>query len=225
NLHGIERSWITTLTPEDYVFENDSVTWNFTSIEPSENIYIEFETSNPAYQQAHTISGFILDRNGTGIAGAVVELHYGGVSGNIVNNTSDMPLVTTSLNAIDGAVGWYDLTNLADEDVDTSDMVVVARLFDGAGNETIGVSDSINFDPWFGWHGGLVNVTVDMHTPSATRGDLNHDDHTTPADAAIALGLAATGAQNPAADVSGDDRVTSLDALMILQAAAGCINL
>jgi len=41
----------------------------------------------------------------------------------------------------------------------------------------------------------------------------------------IALGLAATGAHNPAADVSGDDHVTSLDALMILQAAAGRLEL
>ena len=47
----------------------------------------------------------------------------------------------------------------------------------------------------------------------------------TPADAAIALQLAASGAYDPAADVSGDDRVTSLDALMILQAAAGAISL
>jgi parallel beta-helix repeat protein len=57
------------------------------------------------------------------------------------------------------------------------------------------------------------------------KGDLNHDNHITPADAAIALQIAATGAQNPAADVSGDRRVTSLDALMILQAAAGRIEL
>ena len=223
NLHGIERSWITTLTPDDYVFENNRVTWNLTSIEPSENIYIEFVTSNPVYQQAHTISGFILDRNDREIAGAVVELHYGGVSGNIVNDTSDMPLVTTSLNATDGAVGWYYLTNLPDGQDGPIVMVVAARLFDGAGNETLGVSDPISFDPWFGWDGGLVNVTVDM--PSATRGDLNSDDKITPADAAIALRIAATGAQNPAADVSGDGQVTSLDALMILKAAAGAITL
>jgi parallel beta-helix repeat protein len=56
------------------------------------------------------------------------------------------------------------------------------------------------------------------------KGDLNSDG-ITPADAAIALAIAATGAQNPAADVSDDDRVTSLDALMILQAAAGGIDL
>jgi hypothetical protein len=222
NLHGIEQSWITTLTPDDYVFENNSVTWNLTSTEPSENIYIEFVTSNPVYQQAHTISGFIQDRDGMGIAGAVVELHYNDMSGNIVNDTSNRPLVTTSLNT-DSAVGWYDLTNLPDEDVDTSEMVVVARLLGGADNEMIGVSDPISFDPWFGWDGDLVNVTVDM--PSATRGDLNNDDQTTPADAAIALAIAATGAQNTAADVSGDGRITSLDALMILQAASGVITL
>ncbi|MEA3281150.1 MAG: NosD domain-containing protein [Euryarchaeota archaeon] len=52
-------------------------------------------------------------------------------------------------------------------------------------------------------------------------GDLNHDNRITPADAAIALAIAASGAQNPAADVSGDGQVTSLDALMILQAVAG----
>ena len=46
-----------------------------------------------------------------------------------------------------------------------------------------------------------------------------------PADAAIALRLAASGAHNDAADVSGDGHVTSLDALMILQAAAGRIEL
>ena len=56
-------------------------------------------------------------------------------------------------------------------------------------------------------------------------GDLNSDGTLTPADAAIALQLAATGAHDDAADVSGDGRVTSLDALMILQAAAGRIEL
>jgi len=61
-------------------------------------------------------------------------------------------------------------------------------------------------------------------------GDLNSDGTLTPADAAIALQIA-TGSRpcDPAtltaADVSGDNRVTSLDALMILQAAADNIDL
>ena len=60
---------------------------------------------------------------------------------------------------------------------------------------------------------------------TSLKGDLNSDDRITPADAAIALQLAATGAHNSAADVSGDGAVTSFDALMILQAAAGVISL
>jgi hypothetical protein len=46
-----------------------------------------------------------------------------------------------------------------------------------------------------------------------------------PPDAAIALQLAATGGWDPAADVNGDRRIISLDALMILHAAAGRIEL
>jgi hypothetical protein len=57
------------------------------------------------------------------------------------------------------------------------------------------------------------------------RGDLNGDNHITPADAAIALRLAATGGWDSAADVDGDNHITSLDALMILQAAADAIDL
>ena len=47
----------------------------------------------------------------------------------------------------------------------------------------------------------------------------------TPADAAIALAIAASGTHNSSADVSGDGSVTSLDALMILQVAAENIEL
>ena len=53
------------------------------------------------------------------------------------------------------------------------------------------------------------------------------DDQITPADAAIAVGGSAScdPAMLAAADVSGDNRVTSLDALMTLQAAVGMIEL
>nr|QNO47030.1 hypothetical protein LBHKAHFG_00011 [Methanosarcinales archaeon ANME-2c ERB4] len=60
---------------------------------------------------------------------------------------------------------------------------------------------------------------------ASVKGDLNGDDNITPADAAIALHLAATGAHDDAADVSGDGQATSLDALIILQAAAEMIEL
>ena len=57
------------------------------------------------------------------------------------------------------------------------------------------------------------------------RGDLNGDRQVTAADAIIALSMAVCGEYDGAADVNRDDCVTSLDALMILQAAAGAISL
>jgi len=82
---------------------------------------------------------------------------------------------------------------------------------------TVDVSGNVNTS----W----VNHTATTAPAILVRGDLNRDGILTPADAAIALQLAASGAHNDAADVSGDGCVTSLDALMILQAAADAIEL
>jgi len=72
----------------------------------------------------------------------------------------------------------------------------------------------------FGFNPAVVSVNITVQ-----KGDLNHDGTLTPADAAIALAIAASGAHDDAADVSGDGHVTSLDALMMMQAAAGRIEL
>jgi hypothetical protein len=69
------------------------------------------------------------------------------------------------------------------------------------------------------------SLDVSQTPEPVNKGDLNSDGYITPADAAIALRLAATAACDQAADVSGDKRVTALDALMILQAAAGAVSL
>lgn len=50
-------------------------------------------------------------------------------------------------------------------------------------------------------------VIVDAGAPGV--GDINSDNQITPADAAIALQIAASGAHDDAADVSRDGRVTS----------------
>jgi hypothetical protein len=55
-----------------------------------------------------------------------------------------------------------------------------------------------------------------LGSDTSLKGDLNSDDQITPADAAIALQLAASGGWDPAADLNSDDCITSLDALMIL---------
>lgn len=63
----------------------------------------------------------------------------------------------------------------------------------------------------------IKTVTPPSITP---RGDMNHDGIITPADAVIALTIAASGGENCDADIDGDGKVTSLDGLMILQVAA-----
>ena len=71
----------------------------------------------------------------------------------------------------------------------------------------------------------VSNFTIHIKTvkqpPATPRGDLNHDGNVTPADAVIALTIAASGGENYNADIDGDGKVTSLDVLMILQTAAG----
>ena len=56
-------------------------------------------------------------------------------------------------------------------------------------------------------------------------GDLDYDGELTPADASIALDSIVSGDHNEYADVNNDGTVDSLDALMILQAAAGSVTL
>ncbi|KAF5416206.1 MAG: hypothetical protein C5S48_03595 [Candidatus Methanogaster sp.] len=65
---------------------------------------------------------------------------------------------------------------------------------------------------------GSMLINNESHLfKSVNTGDVNRDDSITPADSVIALELVVSGGWDPVADVNGDCRVTSLDALMILQ--------
>ena len=91
--------------------------------------------------------------------------------------------------------------------------------YTGTDNNTDGIGDDPHLIP-----GGTSTdrfPLMQQWSDTPLKGDLNGDDQITPADAAIALQIAATGGWNADADVSGDGSVTSLDALMILQVAAG----
>ena len=162
-LHDIEPDWITEITPDGYVFENNAITWNFTSIEPTENIYIRFETLR---EESYTIPGFVSDENHAGIPDATVELRYwypeNSTVGEIVDDVYGEPLVTTTSNGTGGTVGWYNLTNLSDEgDLGVLiNMAVVAHVRDTAGNKRMGISDPIGFDACLGWYGGAVTVAL-----------------------------------------------------------------
>ena len=96
---------------------------------------------------------------------------------------------------------------------DDGDWIIVLTLTDGG----IGDDDrAIN---------GMIVDDGGPSLPISKKGNLNRDGNVTPADAAIALRIAVSGTHDDAADVSGYGRVTSLDALMILQAAADTIEL
>ena len=96
---------------------------------------------------------------------------------------------------------------------------------DYAGNDTD--HDGIGDDPYYirGSADSVDRYPLMHQWSTSQKGDLNSDGSLTPADAAIALRMAVRGEYADAADVSGDGCVTSLDALMILQAAGGTINL
>ena len=106
----------------------------------------------------------------------------------------------------------------------------VTKLSDGDGIVefviTPNVTGRISFTAENGGYTGYTSTIYVFDEPDSTvTGDLNHDNHITPADAAIALQLAASGGWDANADINRDSRITSLDALMILQAAAGAISL
>ncbi|MEA3281284.1 MAG: S-layer protein domain-containing protein, partial [Euryarchaeota archaeon] len=92
-----------------------------------------------------------------------------------------------------------------------------------------------SFDAAFGTGSHLIalivtdasgtNVSERVRVEIKSRGDVNQDGVITPIDAIIATRMAVRGNSDPLADVSGDGNVASLDALMILQAAAEMIVL
>ncbi|MCK4459069.1 MAG: dockerin type I repeat-containing protein, partial [Methanosarcinales archaeon] len=101
----------------------------------------------------------------------------------------------------DAAPHWYQIP-VSDDD---GDRIIVITLTDGGiGDDDLAAN-------------GVIVDDGGPSLPVSKKGDLNHDGNVTPADAAIALRIAASGAHDDAADVSGDGCVTSLDALMILQ--------
>ena len=95
---------------------------------------------------------------------------------------------------------------------DYLDMRVVTGVTGNTGDENT-CDTTENYDD--------AGTTGCMYSCGATKGDLNGDGEITPADAMIALEMAARGEYSEDADVNRDQRVTSLDTLLILQVAAG----
>ena len=69
-------------------------------------------------------------------------------------------------------------------------------------------------------HGTIPTINGTFTITGGTPGDLNSDGVVTSADATIALQMAVRGEYDALADVDGNDSVTALDALLIMQVAA-----
>ena len=182
---------------------NNTLTGNRASNNDMDGIYIDYSSNNTLTGNRASNN----DRNG-------IFLYYSSDNtlyhNNLVNNT-DHNAYDTGTNTWDsGSAGNY--------------------YSDYTGTNT----DGIGNDPHQIPGGESEDRYPLMHPWAATtpqNGDLDSDNQITPADAAIALRITAGGSAScdlatlTAADVSGDGRATSLDALMILQAAAGAIEL
>ena len=72
------------------------------------------------------------------------------------------------------------------------------------------------------WTGSFLYPPAEWITH--LKGDLNDDGNVTAADAVIALRMAVCGQYVPEADMNRDDRITSVDGLMILQISAGSVE-
>ncbi len=104
---------------------------------------------------------------------------------------------------------WYQIT-VNDDD---GDRIIAITLTDGGiGDDDLAVN-------------GVIGDDGGPSRPISKKGDLNGDGNATPADAAIVLMMAVRDEYADAADVSRDGSVTSLDALMLLQAAGRAIEL
>ncbi len=166
------------------------------------------------------------DLNGDGAEDVVVyNINYGSYDPDLDEIYVD---IISAVKGSNGSVLWSK-SSLENRWIDTW-YVGYTGDFDGDGTDDVLVCTYI-----YNSHSDRYILTVMsavrgndgkvLWSKSAIRGDLNCDGTLSPADAVIALDLAVRGDLRSDADVSDDGCVTTLDALMILQAAAGSIKI
>ncbi|MEA1865919.1 MAG: dockerin type I domain-containing protein [Euryarchaeota archaeon] len=191
--------------PEYVIFEQVS-DYNITLFENYKPVYSLNQGGFSEYttHKIHTVYGRVL--NGGGALATVTNARTG---------ESKQSVVASGYYSVDGDFLDY-LANDTSPWVADGDIVLIEAVKDqNRGNTTLIVDMRMDKQQ-------ATDITLQ---PMPRKGDLNRDGEITPADAAIALKLAASGEHDSAADVSGDDRITSLDALLVLQAAAGRLEL
>jgi len=218
NGYGIHLSYSSnnTLTnnaanSNDYGIDMDSSSNNThtNNIINSNNYYGVYLYSSSNY---NTLTNNTVDSNNYGIV-LIYSSDYNTIYHNNLTNTIENAYDTSTNQWDNNAEGNY-----------YSDYI-------GTDNNIDGIGDDPHPIPPSGTSVGRYPLMHPWTGDTPLKGNLNHDGIITPADAAIALRLAAGGSAScdaatlDAADVIRDGCVTSLDALMILQAAAGAITL
>ncbi|MHC1575266.1 MAG: right-handed parallel beta-helix repeat-containing protein [Candidatus Methanogasteraceae archaeon] len=172
----------------------------------------EISSNGEGVRTNHNSSGNLISGNlvfSNDDAGMHIETDDNTLTGNTANN-----------NRVGLYLGVNSSGNVVSGNIFCSNLIYDIR--DEGGNS----GDDNTCDLTGNWNDSETTGCTHSCPPSeGSKGDLNGDGTITTADAAIALQLAASGEWCAEADVDCDRQVTSLDALMILQAAAGNIEL
>ena len=200
---------------------------------------------NVSNKSAPTLAGSYDTTGGASICGAgAVDVAVSGDYAYVADEENGLVILRTDASGADTTPPTLKITSPAPNTTTHIPTITVA----GTASDASGIASvTVNDEPANGTLNWSANVTLlegentipvvatdgeGLTTTAAVTvryeplcGDLNRDGILTPADAAIALAIAVGGSAScdattlAAADVSGDNRVTSLDALMILQAA------
>ena len=154
-----------------------------------------FTVEGPCPPESFIVQGFISYRNGSVCNGPVVS---------VTNPDRN----TTWQADTDASHNYYRLELISGDDIDFGETL---RFNVTDGHESSLVDYFVTRED--AESGGFsLNITIGKRP-----GDVNEDGAITPADAAIILQMAAQGAYLELADVNGNFKITSLDALMLLQ--------
>jgi len=204
----------------------------FVALSASASAQVNIRITDANAQSGHTTTTQITLENMTNFGAATVTLSYDPAVVHITSVAAGdvgTPIANTDNAAGTATIAAYVSTVTGpDSPITFANLELLAVGSSGATSPlTLAITTLADAD---GAPAAATPISGTFVVRTGVKGDLNHDGEIAPADAAIALEIA-TGSRPcdaatlAAADVSGDNRVTSLDALMILQAAAGGIAL
>jgi hypothetical protein len=224
--NGSFETWLTLLAAEERYPLDETLyptgNYNYTDFcseyPPGDTAIVTIASASA--QPNSTTTTQITISNITNFAATTLALHYDPAVVHVTSITDD----TTGIlfTSIDNKAGEASLSVFADTPFGLDSPIALADielLAVGRGGETSPLT--IEIVNLFDIMGDMVPATAVSGVfvvNTGPGGDINN------ADAVVTLKLAASGGWDPAMDVDGDGRVTSLDALMLLKAAAGVIE-